>query len=306
MDRLSPRQINAFQNKILTWYTEHQRNLPWRDIPFDTFLQARDPYKILLSEIMLQQTQVSRVIPKYEAWIKAFPTLHDLAKAPVSEVLKHWSGLGYNRRALNLKKTAQIVDEKYAGKFPQTEKELLALPGIGQYTARAVMCFAFDQQVSVVDINVKKVILTQLGNESHSKNQELRLGDSSSTIQNENDGTSKNKLTDKEIALIADQLLPYGKAYEWNQALMDYASLMLKKEKIDIPKQSTFKGSRRYYRGQILKQLLEKKEIAVNDLDGLIRDEFAVTDDTWLQSLITEMQDEGFIVVNEKVIRLAS
>jgi A/G-specific adenine glycosylase len=269
----SPQQIKTFQDKILTWYTAHQRDLPWR--------KSRDPYRILVSEIMLQQTQVSRVIPKYESWLDAFPTVHDLAKSPVSEVLKHWSGLGYNRRALNLKKTAQIVSEKYGGKFPHDEKELLALPGIGQYTARAIMCFAFDLQVAVVDINVKKVILTQL-----LKGPEMRLGDSAS---------EEKKVSDKEIAAIADALVPHGRAYDWNQALMDYSSLMLKKEKIDIPKQSTFKGSRRYYRGQIVKQLLEKKEIALKDLGLLIKKDFVEDDNDWLMSLVDEMQREGFV-----------
>ncbi|MBA3724663.1 MAG: A/G-specific adenine glycosylase [Candidatus Levybacteria bacterium] len=299
MDGLSLQQIKAFQNKIFTWYSEYQRDLPWREVPFDTSLGARDPYKILVSEIMLQQTQVSRVIPKYEAWLVAFPTVHALAVAPISEVLKHWSGLGYNRRALNLKKTAQIIDEQYGEKFPRTEKELLTLPGIGQYTARAVMCFAFNQQVSVVDINVKKVILTQLVHQSQSKNQELRLGDASSVIQHD-------KLTDKEIAQIADQLLPRGKAYAWNQALMDYASLMLKKEKIDIPKQSIFKGSRRYYRGQILKQLLDKKEILMYDLGPLIKAGYLDKDTKWLKGLVEEMQKEGFITLNKNVVMLTS
>jgi A/G-specific adenine glycosylase len=153
MSVLSKENILAFQNEILSWYEQNRRDLPWR--------QTRDPYKILVSEVMLQQTQVNRVIPKFEAWLKAFPAVTDLAKAPTTEVLRLWSGLGYNRRALNLKTTAVVVSETYNGKFPKTEKELLALPGIGIYTARAILCFAFNQQVAVVDTNVKKVILTK-------------------------------------------------------------------------------------------------------------------------------------------------
>jgi A/G-specific adenine glycosylase len=286
MDRLSPQQIKTFQDKILTWYAAHQRDLPWR--------KSRDPYRILVSEIMLQQTQVSRVMPKYEAWLEAFPSVHDLAKASVSEVLKHWSGLGYNRRALNLKKTAQVVSEKYGGKFPQIEKELLDLPGIGQYTARAIMCFAFDLQVSVVDVNVKKVILTQL-----LKGPEMRLGDSSTDARND-------KVSDKEIAAFADALVPHGRAYDWNQALMDYSSLMLKKEKIDIPKQSTFKGSRRYYRGQIVKQLLKKKEIEFRDLGKLIKEDFSSMDQAWLDGLVKDLCEEGFVIVKDDKLILAT
>jgi A/G-specific adenine glycosylase len=284
MNRISPQKIKTFQDKILTWYAAHQRDLPWR--------KSRDPYRILVSEIMLQQTQVNRVIPKYEAWFKAFPSVHDLANAPVAEVLKYWSGLGYNRRALNLKKTAQVVVEQYGGKFPETEKELLALPGIGQYTARAIMCFAFNQQVSVVDINVKKVILTQLLKEPGA------IGVA--------DAADVKNVSDKEIAAIADQLVPHGKAYDWNQALMDYSSLMLKKEKIDIPKQSTFKGSRRYFRGRIVKQLLEKNMIARRDLGALIKDDFTAQDNELIDSIIADMEKEGFVSVENDKIKLTS
>lgn len=296
MRELSQLHITAFQNKILTWYEEHQRDLPWRSLVLDPHTKSRDPYKILLSEIMAQQTQISRVIPKYKAWLDAFPTIQDLAKAPVSEVLKHWSGLGYNRRALNLKKTAQVIVGQYGGKFPTTEKELLSLPGIGQYTARAIMCFAFDQQVSVVDVNVKKVILTQVLKEGGNK-KELRLGDA-------NAGQENSKMSDKQIAEIADKLLPHGKAYEWNQALMDYSAMMLKKEKIDIPKQSTFKGSRRYYRGQIVKQLLEKKEINIKHIGALVKKDFTVADKGLMDGILDELQKEGFITIRGELIRI--
>jgi A/G-specific adenine glycosylase len=284
---LSQKEIILFQNKILTWYAQHQRDLPWR--------VSRDPYRILVSEIMLQQTQVSRVILKYENWLQSFPTVQDLAAAKTSEVLALWSGLGYNRRALNLKKTAEIVVAKYAGKFPSTEKELLALPGIGMYTARAVLCFAFNQQVSVVDINVKKVILTQIVS---APSNVLKLGDAPKSTQTE-------PLNDKEIALIADQLLPQGKAYEWNQALMDYSSIVLKKEKIVIPKQSKFLGSKRYYRGQVLKVLLMQKEILLKDIGAIIKVDYAKEDIEWLQKLLQEMEDEGFIKIGNKKITLA-
>jgi len=190
---ITDRKIALFQNKILDWYHENQRDLPWR--------KTRDPYRILISEVMSQQTQLSRVALKYEAWVKKFPTIKRLALANVSEVLHYWSGLGYNRRALNLKKTAEIIVKQYKGEFPREEKELLSLPGIGKYTAGAVLCFAFDKQIAVVDTNVRKVILTQFST------------------------------AEKDVAEIAEKLLPQGKAYEWNQALMDYAAEVLKKKK---------------------------------------------------------------------------
>ena len=265
---MKKQDISSFQNEILTWYELHQRDLPWRN--------SRDPYRILVSEIMLQQTQVNRVMPKFIAWFKKFPTVHDLAKAKVSEVLVLWSGLGYNRRALNLKKTGEIISEKYNGEFPQTEKELLALPGIGEYTARALLCFAFDKQVPVIDTNVRKVLLIRL------------------------------HIPEKEIGETAEKILPKGRAYEWNQALMDYASEMLKEHKIPIPKQSKFIGSRRYYRGQILKKLLDKKEIALQELGSLIKKDYADSEYEWLNNLVLELKDEGFVKVEKEKLKLSS
>lgn len=269
--QLTPKDIILFQQKILLWYAEHKRKLPWREIPFAKVLQVRDPYKILISEIMSQQTQIDRVIPKYEAWLKRFPTTETLAKAPLTDVLAYWSGLGYNRRALNLKKTAEIIVANYTGKFPRDEKLLLALPGIGPYTARAILCFAFNQQIAVIDTNVRKVILTQFS-------------------------FKQAEVTEKEIEQIAVQLLPKDKAYEWNQALMDYASAVLKKEKIKIPKQSKFMGSHRYYRGQVLKVLLAKKKVRIDELGKLIKKEYIANDRKWLEELLVELEREGFIL----------
>lgn len=288
MHKLSSQEIKKFQNYIFDWYSENKRDLPWRNVPFDIYVQARDPYQILISEVMLQQTQVSRVIPKYTAWLEALPTVESLAKARVADVLRLWSGLGYNRRALNLKKVAEIIIMQYAGKFPQTEKQLLALPGIGQYTARALLCFAFNQQVAVVDTNVRRVILTQFQNLIHSASSGQDF---------------KSQMSNNEMQVIADQLLPIGKAYEWNQALMDYASHVLQKEKILIPKQSKFIGSHRYYRGQVLKTLVEKKRVSIEELGELIKKDY---EDAWLQSLISELRDEGFIMVEKNVVYLTS
>lgn len=280
---LTDEQKVSFQNKILAWYEKNQRDLPWR--------KTRDPYCILISEIMLQQTQVSRVIPKFNAWLKELPTIKHLANTSTSDVLQLWSGLGYNRRALNLKKTAQIITTTYNGLFPQTEKELLALPGIGVYTARALQCFAFDKQVAVVDINVKKVILTQvLRNASNSA---LGLADAP-------------RVSDMEITALAEALLPYGKAYEWNQALMDYSSTVLKKEKIFVPKQSKFIGSNRFYRGQIVKVLLGKQTVTKNKLGPLIKEDFSDSDHEWFEKLLGELANEGFIIVEKGFIRLSS
>jgi A/G-specific adenine glycosylase len=268
--QLPQEKIKLFQKKILAWYTENKRELPWR--------LKREPYQIFVSEIMSQQTQISRVVPKFETWMKNFPTVESLAAASVSEVLRYWSGLGYNRRALNLKKTAEIIVKNFAGKFPITEKELLLLPGIGKYTARAILCFAYNQQVAVVDTNIRKILVTQFGFDGN----------------------------EKELYLAAEQLLPKDKAYEWNQALMDYAAAVLKKEKILIPRQSKFIGSHRYYRGQVLKYLLEHKKIELKKLGAVIKKDYSAPDKIWLEKLVLELIEEGFIVKKKNTIELVS
>ena len=149
---LEPSDVVRFQNFIHNWYVKHGRHeLPWR--------QTSDPYQVLVSEMMLQQTQVERVVPKYLAFIERFPNAQSLAAAPLSDVLILWQGLGYNRRAKFLHQAAQAVMEKYAGKFPETLSELQMLPGIGVYTAGAIRNFAYALATPLVETNVRTVYL---------------------------------------------------------------------------------------------------------------------------------------------------
>lgn len=294
-------KINAFQKHIFEWYLIHKRDLPWR--------KNRDPYHIFVSEVMSQQTQLSRVVPKYIAWMEAFPTIEDLAKASVLQVLHFWSGLGYNRRALNMKKAAEKIVQEHNGIFPRIEKELIVLPGIGKYTARAILCFAYDDQIAVVDTNIRKVILTQFLNSEYLESQ--KSGKSESLILGDSDSQSfpkrnETKIAERLIEKLAAQLLPSGRAYEWNQALMDYAASVLKKEKIPIPKQSKFHGSHRYYRGQILKVLLQKKKLQLKELGLLIKKEYSSTEEEWLKKLVDELVTEGFITLKNGVVELSS
>ena len=147
------KNISKFQKKILGWYQIAKRDLPWR--------RTKDPYKILVSEIMLQQTQVDTVIPYYHRWLKRFPDFEKLAAAEEAVVLKHWQGLGYYRRAKMLHRNAQQVCAQHAGKLPQDAQALLGLPGIGRYTAGAVGSIAFGLKVPLLDGNVIR-ILTRL------------------------------------------------------------------------------------------------------------------------------------------------
>ena len=145
----------SFAPKILNWYYEHQRNLPWRE--------TRDPYKVWLSEIILQQTRVAQGMPYYLRFVEAFPTVHDLANAPEEQVLKLWQGLVYYSRARNLHATAKTVVEDFDGKFPDTYKGLKSLKGVGDYTASAIASFCFDAPEPVVDGNVYRVLSRYFG-----------------------------------------------------------------------------------------------------------------------------------------------
>ena len=173
---------------ILSWYFHHRRDLPWRN--------TRDPYRILVSEIMLQQTQVDRVIPKYEEFLKRFPSVADLAAAPLSDVLRVWSPLGYNRRARYLHLAARAASERFGGELPSSLMDLRSLPGLGRYTAGAVACFALELRTPVVDTNVRRV----LGRVLHGQ---------------------RDGLSDSQAWKTAEAALPAEDAYTWNQALMD-------------------------------------------------------------------------------------
>lgn len=152
---LNPRQTEAFRPRLLEWYSRNVRDLPWR--------RTRDPYAILVSEFMLQQTQVATVLPYYRSWLKRFPTFATLSAASESEVLHAWQGLGYYARARNLLRTARLVMSRHDGRFPQSIDEMRSLPGIGKYTAHAVATFAFNRPVPIVEANTARV-LTRLFN----------------------------------------------------------------------------------------------------------------------------------------------
>ncbi|MEK7604965.1 MAG: hypothetical protein AAB478_00380 [Patescibacteria group bacterium] len=282
--KLNKSAIKIFQDKILLWYRDNQRDLPWR--------KTRDPYPILVSEVMSQQTQLGRVIPKYNAWIKRFPTVTQLAEASLHEVLRYWSGLGYNSRALNLQKTAKVLVNEYSSseknesrssrqartiRWPRTVIELIELPGIGKYTASAIACFAFDVQIPVVDTNIRKVITHEFFNGQLPE--------------------------EKVIEEIAYQILPKNRAYEWNQALMDYSSLVLKDKKIPVPKQSHFLTSDRYFRGQTVKLLLEVASISFTGLQDYFAERNPV-EPSRFEQILESMVKDGLIVYYEGKLSL--
>ena len=307
--KINKEEIEKFQEEILTWYAKNKRVFPWREMPDGISLQDR-AYRILISEVMSQQTQILRVVSKYEAWIKELPTIESLANAKTSDVLMLWSGLGYNRRALYLQQAAKKICTDFGGIIPQNEKDLRGLPGIGEYTAQAVLCYAFNQQVAVVDTNVRKVILLKFG-KCHCEESQRR-----SKLSHNRDCHASLAMTTKEIRAVAEELLPKrvlrlrsglrlrgsdsrrhllkASASEWNQALMDYCGMMLKKDKVPTPKQSKFIGSKRYYRGKIIKILLEKKTVNIAELELLGKD-LHFPKETSIKEIIEGLEKEGFV-----------
>lgn len=264
---LSLGKIKQFQKKVLSFYKKNKRNLPWRD--------TTDPYKILLSEFMLQQTQVSRVVSYYERWTAKWPTIDQLASAPFAEVLELWMGLGYNNRAVNLHRTAKKIAAEFDGDVITAMKKYEELPGIGKYTSRAVQIFSTNDDLVTVDTNIRRIFISEF--------------DLPSTVP------------DNELWRIAELCLPKGKSCEWHNALMDYGALYLTAQKTGIkPKtqQSRFEGSNRQIRAKIVRCLL-KETLSVSELET----EIGVAQ-TRLLPLLEKMIAEKILVKHNAVYRI--
>jgi A/G-specific adenine glycosylase len=184
-----------FTSRLLAWYKIYHRRLPWR--------RTRDPYRIWISEVMLQQTTVEAVIPYYRRWLKQFPSFKALARAPLSRVLKSWQGLGYYQRARNLREASRRIVRDHGGRFPRSYEELSRLPGVGPYTAAAVLSFAFGQALPVVEANIRRVMMRLL---------RLR-GRPSAGL-------------DKKLRDELQKVMPSGQAGLFNQALMELGALV--------------------------------------------------------------------------------
>lgn len=220
---------------ILSFYrTQERKHLPWRFSHSTS--EKRDPYKIIVSEIMLQQTQADRVVLFYKNFLTQFKTVRALAKAPRAEVLKAWSGLGYNRRAKFLHEAAQTIVEKHGGKVPKDFAALVALPGVGEYTAKAVRVFAWNEPEVLIETNVRTVVIHHFF-------------------------PRKKKVSEKEILTKATELANGQDPRTWHAAMMDYGSYLkaahgnASKKSAVYAKQKPFKGSLREVRGAILKKL---------------------------------------------------
>jgi A/G-specific adenine glycosylase len=206
-------RVRAFQRRLLAWYRLAQRDLPWR--------KTRDPYKILVSEIMLQQTQVDRVVPKYREFLSRYPTLEALARAKTAELRRVWYPLGYNVRPLRLRRIAQRTLREHAGRIPDSYDGLLAMDGIGRYTAGAVLSFAFKQDAPIVDTNVARLLARYFGLPAPRKAQD---GNRSSARQAGLQRARGKPGAQRRLWELAEAVIPPGKAYLINQAMMDFGA----------------------------------------------------------------------------------
>ena len=267
---LTPEVVSSFQTVIKDYYREYGRVFPWRE--------TTDPYHILVSEFMLQQTQTSRVVDKYNEFISAFPDVFQLARSPFREVLRVWQGLGYNRRALALHKTAGEIADRFYGQVPDDPILLHQLPGVGEYTASAMIAIAFNKPAIVLDTNIRTVYLYFFFRETEI--------------------VGKN-----EIVLFIEATLDHDSPREWYYALFDYGA-MLKRENKDREagkrrKQSTFRGSDREIRGDILRLLLDTAEITEDQLFTRL-----LSDEDRIRRIVSQLHEEGLIDNGDGSIRI--
>ena len=301
----------SFHDAVASWYARNARVLPWRGIA--------DSYAILVSEVMLQQTQVERVIPKYRAFLDAFPTLHALANAQPADVIRLWAGMGYNGRAVRLRKLAWEVVEHHNGELPRTADELRKLSGIGPYTAAAVASFAFGEPVPVLDTNIYRVL---------------------SRVVHGIDAPSRDAIHPLAESLLPQPDSPITPA-DWHQALMDIGATLctarqprcmlcplrelcaaaphlqsggdpaLAEASIpDAPRQSRFQGSARYFRGHIVDYLREQPDAGVKEsaLEGVLRDAETASGapcPVSLSDLLAALERDGLIRRDDGRVRLS-
>jgi A/G-specific adenine glycosylase len=304
-------RIQAIRPLLLTWFEHSARDLPWR--------RTRDPYRIMVSEIMLQQTQVDRVIPKYLAFLEQFPTVEALAAAPTAEVIRAWAGLGYNRRAVNMQRAARAVLETHGGRFPREVDALLSLPGIGPYTAGAIACFAFEADVGFMDTNIRRVVrrLFFRGDEAPAE---------------------------RELLAIAAAAVPAGQGWAWNQAIMELGALVctaavpqcwrcpLRQHCADYAwrreqdeqavlefggaapiaplrlaerRQPSYASSNRYYRGRIIDALrAQPSGLPIDQLGPQLKGDYGEGQRDWLAALVDGLVRDGLAVRDGEWLRL--
>jgi A/G-specific adenine glycosylase len=286
-DALADADVDAVRTALVEWYEDDHRDYPWR--------RTDDPYEILVSEVMSQQTQLDRVVEAWDAFLDRWPTVDDLADADRSDVVAFWSDqrLGYNNRARYLHEAAGQVVDDYGGAFPETPADLQNLMGVGPYTANAVASFAFNDGDAVVDTNVKRVLYRAFG------------------------------VPDDDAAFetTARELMPAGESRVWNNAIMELGGVACQQRPRcdeegcpwrewcrayqtgdftapDVPTQPSFEGSRRQMRGRVISALKEYDELALDELGPRVRVDYAPDGEygrEWLRELVGDLADDGLV-----------
>jgi A/G-specific adenine glycosylase len=270
---LSADTAALFREIVYDDYRKYGRSLPWRE--------TRDPYAILVSEVMLQQTQVERVTEKFREFLVSFPDFSALVKAPLQEVLACWQGLGYNRRAVSLKLCAEVVVARWGGTLPSSPEELQTLPGIGPYTARAVAAFAFDAPTVFIETNIRTVFIHLLF-------------------------PDVEKVHDRDILPHVAAVLDRENPRKWYSALMDYGSALKRehsnpsRRSVHHVRQSPFRGSNREVRGMILKALLQQPGMTATKLVTCLGKDGDVVGEN-----LEQLRKEGFLVSRGKCFFIA-
>ena len=253
---LDREKIESLQAKVFAFYRDNKRRFPWRE--------TTDRYAVLVSETMLQQTQAERVVEKYLAWLERFPDIRSLADASLKNVLAYWSGLGYNARGQRLHRCAKIIVNDYGGVVPSLPEMLISLPGIGGYTSRSVPIFADNLDIATVDTNIRRILIHELG--------------------------LPESMKPGELLSVAGEVLPPGKSRDWHNALMDYGALCLTGGRTGIrplSRQSKFKGSRRWYRGRVIKDLVKVEHMQLEELTARYGEKVA--------DILLELEAEGLV-----------
>jgi A/G-specific adenine glycosylase len=299
-DEYLPADVDAVREALVAWYEDDHRAFPWRE--------TDDPYEILVSEVMSQQTQLGRVAEAWEAFLERWPTVADLAAADRAEVVAFWTdhSLGYNNRAKYLHEAARQVRDDHGGTFPRDPAALSELMGVGPYTANAVASFAFNNGNAVVDTNVKRVLYRAFD-----------VPDDDDTFEQ-----------------VAAELMPDGESRVWNNAIMELGGVACEKTPAcdgaacpwrewchaydtgdftapDVPTQPDFEGSRRQFRGRVVNVLGEYDELALDDLGPRVRVDYSPDGEygrEWLRGLVSDLSEDGLVEATERgeetVVRL--
>jgi A/G-specific adenine glycosylase len=260
---LTQEEALSFQNVIYDYYHHHGRDLPWR--------KTKNPYDIFVSEIMLQQTQVERVIDKYTLFISIFADFTSLAEAALKDVLPVWQGLGYNRRALALIRAAQAIVCEHGGHLPHNLEDLIKLPGVGRATASSILVFAFNKPAVFIETNIRRVFIHHFFE-------------------------GEENINDRDIIPLVEATLDRSTPSMWYHALMDYGAMLKKKVKnpnrrsLHYQKQSPFENSDRQIRGAVLRILMEKFPLSCVEMGDALHADVAR-----LRKILNQLGREGFI-----------